>query len=344
MGDAPPEHPSDSVSERNDAEALRRRLAAIVEFSQDAILSKDLNGVITTWNEGARQLFGYEADEVIGKPVTILIPADRQDEEPAILARLRRGEPTKHFDTIRRRKDGSFVHVSLTVSPIRDANGTIIGASKIARDVTDRLRLDEQQSLLLGEMQHRTRNLAAVIEGLARQSQPAGEPAVDAFLSAFLGRLRALFSAGELIVSSSKREADLRQVFEVALEPFIDPAKPTQISFDGPPLAVSEQTSGSFALAAHELATNALKYGALKSPAGQVAIRWSVEPEQDHRRVRIVWKETGGEPIAEPPERRGFGGRVVRAAASRERDGKTELAFEPDGLRCSFEFIAAAGA
>jgi two-component sensor histidine kinase len=281
---------------------------------------------------------------VVGKPVTILIPADRQDEEPAILARLRRGERTEHFDTIRRRKDGSLVHVSVTVSPMRDASGTIVGASKIARDITDRRRLVEQQSLLLGEMQHRTKNLAAVIEGLAQQSRPRGEPAVDAFLAAFMGRLRVLFSTGELIVASSRREADLRRVFEVALEPFVDPAKPSPISLDGPPLAVSEHTSGAFGLAAHELATNALKYGALRSPAGKVAVRWSVEPEANHSRVRIVWKETGGEAIAGPPERKGFGSRVVRAAASREREGRTELVFEPDGLRCSFEFIAAAGA
>ena len=95
-------------------------LASIVESSQDAIISKTINGIITSWNRGAEQLFGYGAEEVVGKPITILIPEDRLDEEPAILAKLRAGQKVDHFDTIRRRKDGSLLDISLTISPIRD--------------------------------------------------------------------------------------------------------------------------------------------------------------------------------------------------------------------------------
>ena len=110
------------------------RLAAIVESSEDAIVSKDLNGIITSWNQGAEQLFGYTADEAIGKSITILIPPDRLGEEDLVLARIRRGDRVEHFDTIRWRKDGTLVDVSLTISPIRDATGAVIGASKIARE------------------------------------------------------------------------------------------------------------------------------------------------------------------------------------------------------------------
>ncbi|HEY5892538.1 MAG TPA: PAS domain S-box protein [Chthoniobacterales bacterium] len=112
------------------------RLAAIVESSDDAIISKDLDGVIMTWNNGATQLFGYTAEEAVGQRITMLIPADRQDEEPQILSRILEGERVDHYETVRRRKNGSLVEVSLTVSPIRDAMGCIIGASKIARDIT----------------------------------------------------------------------------------------------------------------------------------------------------------------------------------------------------------------
>jgi PAS domain S-box-containing protein len=318
---------------------IMQHLSAIVEYSHDAILSKDLDGVITSWNEGAKRLFGYAAEEVIGQSVTILIPDDRQDEERAILERLRAGEATNHFETIRLRKDGGAVHVSLTVSPIRDAAGAIVGASKIVRDISDRLRLAEQQSLLLDEMQHRVKNLTAVIEALAWQSRPAGEPAVDAFLTVFLGRLRALLSTGELVISSSKRDADLERVFELVLAPFVDPAKPSPISLVGPSVSVPERTAGALALAAHELATNALKYGALKSPEGRVSIAWTAEPNVDQSRICVVWKETGGPEIPGPPERRGFGSRVIRAVAAQEREGKTEIAFERDGLRCTFEFL-----
>lgn len=316
-------------------------LAAIVESSHDAILSKDLDGVITSWNRGAEALFGYTAQEVIGKSVTMLIPADRLDEEPAILARIRRGEAIDHYETVRRRKDGSLVDISLTVSPIRRSDGAVVGASKIARDISDRRRANEQAKLMLLEMQHRTKNLAAVIDALARQSRPAGAPAVDDFLEVFLGRVHALLSTGELVVATADRQADLRQVMETALRPFCDPAHARAISLGGPPLSVSERTAGGLALALHELATNALKYGALKTRAGKVSIRWTARPDEDGTRVRIEWKETGGEPLRGEPERSGFGSRLIRAAVSSERGGATTLSFEPDGLRCRFEFTAA---
>ena len=113
-------------------------LASIVESSDDAIVSKDLDGIIDSWNKGAERMFGYAADEVIGKPVTILIPPHLQDEEATILGRIRSGERIEHYETVRQRKDGALIDISLTISPMRDAEGIIVGASKIARDITGR--------------------------------------------------------------------------------------------------------------------------------------------------------------------------------------------------------------
>jgi PAS domain S-box-containing protein len=124
------------------------RLAAIVETSDDAIISEDLNGVIATWNYGAEKLFGYETEEIVGKSITILIPPERQDEEPNILARIRCGERLDHYETVRQRKDGRRIEVSLTVSPIIDAAGTVVGASKIARDITERKRAEQIHAAL----------------------------------------------------------------------------------------------------------------------------------------------------------------------------------------------------
>jgi PAS domain S-box-containing protein len=118
-------------------------LRALIESADDAVISKTLEGIVTSWNKGAERIFGYTADEMIGKPVTILIPPDHPDEEPNILARLRRGERIEHYETVRLRKDGSLVDISLTVSPIIGPDGTITGASKIARDITDRKRAEE---------------------------------------------------------------------------------------------------------------------------------------------------------------------------------------------------------
>jgi PAS domain S-box-containing protein len=137
----------------------RQRLSTIVETSDDAIISKNLDGVIQTWNAGAERIFGYTADEVIGKPVTVLMPPDRVNEEPGILARLRRGERIDHYQTVRRRKDGTLIDISLTVSPVRDAAGRIIGASKIARDITDQKRSEAA----LRESERRLQELLSAI-------------------------------------------------------------------------------------------------------------------------------------------------------------------------------------
>ncbi|HEV3259114.1 MAG TPA: PAS domain S-box protein [Gemmataceae bacterium] len=131
------------VSERKDAEEAQARLAAIVECSDDAIVSKTLEGIILSWNAGAERLFGYAPDEAIGRPITLIIPPDRQDEEHEILARISRGERVDHFETIRVSKQGRMIEISLTVSPVRDSTGRIVGASKIARDITDRRRAEE---------------------------------------------------------------------------------------------------------------------------------------------------------------------------------------------------------
>jgi PAS domain S-box-containing protein len=151
------------ITERKAAEEATARLAEIVKSSDDAIISKDLDGIIKSWNGGAERLFGYSAEEIIGRPVTTLIPADRADEEPSILARLRRGERIDHYETVRRRKDGSLVDISLTVSPVRDSTGQITGAAKIARDVTGRKEAEEA----LRESEERFRMLADNIAQLA---------------------------------------------------------------------------------------------------------------------------------------------------------------------------------
>ncbi|MEA2692084.1 MAG: hypothetical protein QOJ16_1471 [Acidobacteriota bacterium] len=176
------------VTERRRDEEIRARLAAIVESSQDAIISKTLDGVIRTWNAGAERLFGYRAEEAVGRSITLIIPRERLDEEREILARLSRGEPVEHFETVRMAKDGRRLDISLTVSPIRDAEGRIIGASKVARDVTGRKQVEEalreadrRKDEFLALLAHELRNpLAPLRNGLQVMRLAADNPGLVA--------------------------------------------------------------------------------------------------------------------------------------------------------------------
>ena len=132
----------------HESEQRLRWLASIVENSDDAIISKSLDGIITSWNKGAERIFGYSADDAIGQPITLVIPEDRQSEEREILTRIRRGERIDHFETVRQTKHGSLIVVSLTVSPVKDANGKIVGASKTARDITEQKKNQEMITTL----------------------------------------------------------------------------------------------------------------------------------------------------------------------------------------------------
>jgi PAS domain S-box-containing protein len=178
-----------TTEQRRERKAAQQ-LAAIVESSADAIISKDINGIITSWNQGAERLFGYHADEVIGKPIIILIPKERWNEEPNILERIRRGERIEHYETIRQRKDGSLLEISLTVSPIKDSDGKIIGASKIGRDITQQKKAERELAL-------------------AHKEAVAASRAKDDFLAALSHELRTPLNPVLLLASDSAENPEL---------------------------------------------------------------------------------------------------------------------------------------
>jgi PAS domain S-box-containing protein len=143
------------ITQRKESEKALLHYAALVESSDDAIVGKTLDGHITSWNRGAEMVFGYSREEMVGKDISLLIPYDRQDEEPAILEKIRRGESIDHYETVRLRKDGKVINISVTVSPIHDAGGKIIGASKVARDITERKRLETEITEISNREQQR---------------------------------------------------------------------------------------------------------------------------------------------------------------------------------------------
>ena len=298
-------------------------LASIVESSGDAILSKDLDGIITSWNKGAERLFGYAAEEAIGKSITMLIPADRQDEEPAILDRIRRGERTDHYETVRQRKDGSLVDISLTVSPIKTPDGNIIGASKIARDITEHKRAQELQAFLIRELQHRTMNLFAVIQSIVRRTLGDSRGRAKDVLNA---RLQALARAYSMLAEAAWEGAPLDEIIRRELAGFTD-----HVSISGCNIVLNAQAVQQFALIAHELATNAVKYGALSAPDGHISIEGSIERVNDQRTFSFLWVETGG-PKAKAPRRKGFGSSILLDSAKQFGES-VRLDYSPQGLR-----------
>jgi PAS domain S-box-containing protein len=315
------------ITDRKRAELNSQRLVAIVENSDDAIISKDLNGIITSWNAGAERLFGYTAEEAVGEPVTMLIPPEHLDDEPTIIERIRRGDRIDHYETVRRRKDGSLVDISLSVSPIRSLDGRIVGASKIARDITERKRQQEQQALLQREMKHRIKNTIATVQSIASQTLESITPEER---KNFAARLEALANAQDLVTLENWRRAPLTRVVERALQPFKQTFGP-RIATDCPDVWINAERALVLSLVLHELATNAVKYGALSNDRGTLSIKW-LPDRGDGKSGTLRWSEAGG-PHVLAPSRKGFGSRLVERALG----GEVSFEFRPAGLVLSAE-------
>ena len=286
------------ITDRKRAEQSAQRLAAVVEFSDDAILTKDLDGIITSWNRGAERLFGYKAGETIGRPITILIPHDRHDEEREILGRIRRGEHV-HYEAVRQRKDGRLLDISLTVSPLKDAAGKIVGASKIARDITERRRAQERQKLLINEIQHRIKNTLATVQAIATQTLRSSPEERDSFVA----RLHALAGAHDLLIDDNWHQAALSDLVAKALNAFRDKHR-ERFYIEGPDgIFLDAQKSSLLVMALHELATNAVKYGALSNEIGKVRVVWETLADGSSRRFRLCWTESGGPPVSPPAQK-----------------------------------------
>jgi PAS domain S-box-containing protein len=320
--------PPKSPLERGRPDVTAHFLAAIVQSSDDAIVSKDLDGIITSWNKGAERLFGYTPEEAIGKPIRMLIPTNRQDEEPAILERIRRGEATNHYETVRQRKDGTLVDISLTVSPIRTSEGDIVGASKIARDITERKRAEERQAFLIRELHHRTMNLFTVIQSVVNRTLADSASKAKHVLNA---RLQALAQAHRLLADATWEGAPLNEIIRRELAGFSD-----HLSISGCDIVLNAHAVQQFALMTHELATNAVKYGALSAPNGRVSIEGCIERTNGDGTFVFLWKETGG-PKVSAPQRKGFGSAILIDVAKQFGE-QVSLIYEPEGLRYQLHF------
>ena len=308
-------------------------LAAVVSSSDDIIISKTLEGRIRSWNGAATRILGYEAAEMIGEPITRIIPPELHAEEEQILGRLRRGERIVHFETVRITKDGRRVDVSLSVSPIRDRFGTLIGASKVARDITERKQHEKEQQVMLRELAHRSKNLLAVVQAMVRQTALHAEE-IEEFRAQLDGRISSLSDANDLLIDQNWRGASVEDLIKAQLRPFVD-VHSDRVKTSGPFILLNAQATQQLALALHELATNACKYGALSVTDGTVRVDWACQPGKDTKKeLWLRWTERGG-PAVMGNAREGFGTLVLRRLTPSGLNGSAELYYKPDG----FEWI-----
>ncbi len=311
-----------------EAEELRARLAAIVESSDDAIVGKRLDGRVISWNAGAERLFGYAAEEMIGEHITKIIPPELRGEEAEILAQLRQGRRINHYETVRVAKDGRRIDISLTVSPIRDSNGVVIGASKTARDITERKRAEQTQRLLMNELTHRVKNTLATVDAIARQTLRRARSPED-FVVGFSGRVQALARAHSLLTAATFRGADVADLIRDQL--MLREESDARIRWSGPEVTLGAQPALHLALVLHELGTNARKHGALSVPGGSIAVDWVVERTSSPT-LQIVWRESGG-PKVKAPAGAGFGTTLIEQSL-RSQGGEAVTEYAESGISC----------
>lgn len=317
------------ISERKRLDRDRAHLAAIVASSEDGIVSHDLEGLITSWNSGAEKIYGYAAAEVIGLPMSTLLAEDQVNVWPANLARLRQGEVIANLDVSRTTKDHRQIHVALTISPIRDERGAIVGASAVARDIAERKAAEERALLLMAELDHRVKNILAVVSSVVTQTlRSGGRP--DEVSAEIEGRIMAIARAHNLLTDQGGIDGSLGEMIATEVKPF-DRGRST--SAIGPDVVLTSRSSLSLALVIHELATNAAKYGGLSVEGGRLDVVWQVNGSGDALRLEIDWRESGGPPVAKP-SRRGFGTKLIEISLVRGLGATVEREFLEAGVRC----------
>ena len=321
------------ISERKSAAAMGLKLTDLVASSDDMIASIDAQGLITSWNHGAERMFGYSAEEVLLKPLDLLLDPSQNSAKLEIFERFEKGGDTMHLEAERRCKDGRMVWISVTISPLKSADQKIVGASITARDVTARRRAEAHREILVGELNHRVKNTLAIVSAIASQTF-AGSISVKSANESFAARLLALARAHDLLVHGNWSGTDLASIVKSTIEPHAEGANRFRVA--GPFVALQPALAVTFSLALHELCTNAAKYGALSVQDGLVEIVWVVHGHGGDARLQVTWTESGGPPVT-APTRKGFGTRLIQRALAMELSGEVTVLYLPTGIVCTID-------
>ena len=318
------------ITERKRSEADNARMAAVAAASHDALFGVTLEGQIEAWNPAAERLFGYAAQEAIGQHVSILAaPADHNDQKD-YLRRARAGEAIPPYNARRLRKDGSFVDVSVSLGPVKAPNGSVMAISVAMHDISDRIEWEARQRLMTRELAHRVKNSFAILQAILRSTLKT-TPNPDDFAAKFSGRLHSLAAAQDILTANDWKGAELGALARHLLSLYIV-GEGERLVISGPEVNLPAEYAVPFGLIFNELATNALKYGALSAPNGKIELSWQIESNAKAGSVlSLTWRERGGPrlrlstagDLALPllkealPEPKSNGGSMLKASSAR---------------------------
>jgi PAS domain S-box-containing protein len=328
------------ITERKLVEAEQKKLdqrlrdqqfytRSLIESDIDALATTDPFGIITDVNKQMEALTGCTRDELIGAPFKGYF-TDPERAEAAINLVLSEKKVTD-YELTARAFDGKTTVVSYNATTFYDRGRTLQGVFAAARDVTERKEDEAKLRFLMRELTHRSKNLLAVIQAMARQTARYSG-STESFLEKFDARLQALATSHDILAQEEWQSVSLADLVRLQLGPYLDRSEP-QISVEGPTVLLKPEAAPNLGFALHELATNAFKYGALSVPEGRVSIAWRRLPEADGNGVDLDWVESGG-PAVEMPAHRGFGSMVIEHNLARALDTKVELAFRAKGVQC----------
>ena len=283
------------------------RLAAIVESSFDAIISKDLSGTIVSWNKAAEQMFGHREQEAVGQSIYLIVPADKHDEEARILEQLKLGERIETFETARCHRDGKRIPISITISPIKSRAGKLVGSSSIARDVSQTKENERRLHLLMREVNHRVKNQYAVILAVIRQTAMRSS-SVKEFEARIRERIMALSHSHDLLSQVDWAGVNLAQLVSHQLKTF---KMMQMVQVSGPDIALDANAVLNIGMALHELVMNAIRFGAVENQG--LSVTWSILPATDGagQRFELKWSEPAVEYANLLAQEDGFGALVL---------------------------------
>jgi PAS domain S-box-containing protein len=327
---------TEDIHERKQAEAAIRaneaRHRQILNSATDyAIISKDLDGRIMSWNEGARRILGWTEEEILGQTAhRYFTPEDVAAGQVASEMVIAMRDGTAPDERWHVRKDGSRFWATGELTPLQDDSGAVVGYVKVLRDRTEQRRAQEHQRLLINELNHRVKNTLATVQSIASQTlRNASSP--DDAREALENRLLALSRAHDVLTRENWEGASLHEIVAQAVAPYSSRGE-DRLHLTGEAIRLQPRMALALAMALQELATNAVKYGALSNATGEVRIAWT----DGEDRLHLIWRETGGPPV-KPPSRRGFGTRLIERSLASDLNGEVRIRFEPTGLVCTVD-------